>query len=105
MWHNNLLNEDGTPKVFYHGTRESFTEFKLQGEAKFGRALGDGFYFTPSYDKAFKFANGLFSKGLDRGGAKLAALTKNVYIPRFPFFGERGICMLEHKMPELVSSN
>lgn len=63
-----LLNEDGTPKVFYHGTRESFTEFKLQGEAKFGRALGDGFYFTPSYDKAFKFANGLFSKGQDRGG-------------------------------------
>lgn len=63
-----LLNEDGTPKVFYHGTRESFTEFKLQGKAKFGRALGDGFYFTPSYDKAFKFANGLFSKGQDRGG-------------------------------------
>ena len=63
-----LLNEDGTPKVFYHGTRESFTEFKLQGKAKFGRALGDGFYFTPSHDKAFKFANGLFSKGLDRGG-------------------------------------
>lgn len=63
-----LLNEDGTPKVFYHGTRESFTEFKLQEEAKFGRALGDGFYFTPSYDKAFKFANGLFSKGQDRGG-------------------------------------
>ena len=85
-----LLNEDGTPKVFYHGTRESFTEFKLQGKAKFGRALGDGFYFTPSYDKAFKFANGLFSKGQDRGGAKLAALTKNVYIPRFPFFGEPG---------------
>lgn len=85
-----LLNEDGTPKVFYHGTRESFTEFKLQGKAKFGRALGDGFYFTPSYDKAFKFANGLFSKGLDCGGAKLAALTKNVYIPRFPFFGEPG---------------
>ena len=63
-----LLNEDGTPKVFYHGTRESFTEFKLQEKAKFGRALGDGFYFTPSYDKAFKFANGLFSKGQDRGG-------------------------------------
>ena len=63
-----LLNEDGTPKVFYHGTRENFTTFELQDKPKFGRALGDGFYFTSSYDKAFKFANGLFSKGQDRGG-------------------------------------
>ena len=63
-----LLNEDGTPKVFYHGTRANFTEFLLQDKAKFGRALGDGFYFTPNYEKAFKFANGLFSKGQDRGG-------------------------------------
>ncbi len=63
-----LLNEDGTPKVFYHGTREQFTTFELQDKPKFGRALGDGFYFTPDYDKAFKFANGLFSKGQDRGG-------------------------------------
>ena len=63
-----LLNEDGTPKVFYHGTRDLFTEFRLQDKPKFGRALGDGFYFTPDYDKAFKFANGLFSRGQDRGG-------------------------------------
>jgi len=63
-----LLNEDGTPKVFYHGTRSQFTTFELQDKPKFGRALGDGFYFTPDYDKAFKFANGLFSKGQDRGG-------------------------------------
>lgn len=63
-----LLNEDGTPKIFYHGTRANFTEFLLQDKAKFGRALGDGFYFTPNYEKAFKFANGLFSKGQDRGG-------------------------------------
>ena len=63
-----LLNDDGTPKVLYHGTRDNFTTFELQDKAKFGRALGDGFYFTSSYDKAFKFANGLFSKGQDRGG-------------------------------------
>ncbi len=63
-----LLNEDGTPRGFYHGTRENFTTFVLQDKPSFGRALGDGFYFTPSYDKAFKFANGLFSKGQDRGG-------------------------------------
>ena len=63
-----VLNEDGTPKVFYHGTRNNFTTFELQDKPQYGRALGDGFYFTSSYDKAFKFANGLFSKGQDRGG-------------------------------------
>lgn len=63
-----LLNEDGTPKVFYHGTRANFTTFELQDKPKYGRALGDGFYFTSSYEKAFKFANGIFSKGQDRGG-------------------------------------
>ena len=62
------MNDDGTPKVFYHGTRSQFTEFILQEKPKFGRALGDGFYFTPNYSKAHQFANGLFSKGEDRGG-------------------------------------
>ncbi len=63
-----LLNADGTPMVVYHGTRDTFTTFELQDNPKFGRALGDGFYFTSNYDKAFKFANGIFSKGQDRGG-------------------------------------
>ena len=63
-----VLNDDGTPKVFYHGTRSKFTEFILQDKPSFGRALGDGFYFTPNYKKAHQFANGLFSKGEDRGG-------------------------------------
>ncbi len=77
-----LLNDDGTPKVFYHGTRENFTTFELQDKAKFGRALGDGFYFTSSYDKAFKFANGLFSKGQDRGGIIMPVYLhmKNPYV-------------------------
>lgn len=60
--------ETGLPKVFYHGTRAEFDEFILQDKARFGRALGNGFYFTPDYDKAHKFANGLFSNGQDRGG-------------------------------------
>lgn len=63
-----VLNDDGTPRVFYHGTRAHFDTFELQEKPNFGRALGDGFYFTADYDKAFKFANGLFSKGQDRGG-------------------------------------
>ena len=63
-----MLDENKEPRVFYHGTRSQFTEFILQDKPKFGRALGDGFYFTPSYSKAHQFANGLFSKGQDRGG-------------------------------------
>ena len=39
-----LLNEDGTPKVFYHGTRENFTEFSKK-KVKPG-FYGRGFYFT-----------------------------------------------------------
>ena len=77
-----VLNEDGTPKVFYHGTRAKFDTFELQDKPKFGRALGNGFYFTSSYDKAFKFANGLFSKGQDRGGIIMPVYLKmqNPYI-------------------------
>ena len=63
-----LLNKDGTPKIFYHGTTEKFTTFELQDKPKYGRALGGGFYFTSKYEKAFQFANGRFSKGQDRGG-------------------------------------
>ena len=29
-----MLNNDGTPKVFYHGTREKFTIFELQAKPK-----------------------------------------------------------------------
>ena len=39
-----LVNEDGTPKKFYHGTREKFTEFSKK-KAKPG-FYGRGFYFT-----------------------------------------------------------
>lgn len=61
-----VVNEDGSPKVVYHGTRASFNTFKLQNEAKFGRALGDGFYFTENYKRAFRYANGITGK--DHGG-------------------------------------
>ena len=77
-----LLEDDGTPKVFYHGTRSKFTVFELQDKPAFGRALGDGFYFTSNHDKAFKFANGLFSKGQDRGGIIMPVYLrmKNPYV-------------------------
>lgn len=39
-----MVNEDGTPKKFYHGTKEKFTEFSKK-KAKPG-FYGRGFYFT-----------------------------------------------------------
>ena len=83
-WFDNskVVDKDGKPLVVYHGTRDSFDIFQLQGNPKFGRALGDGFYFTDSYDKAFQYANGRFSKGVDRGG-----IIKEVYLSiQNPFY-------------------
>ncbi len=44
-----LLNEDGTPKVFYHGTDGDFNSFSREKRGSRGKALnfGMGFYFTP----------------------------------------------------------
>ena len=39
-----VLNEDGTPKVFYHSTNESFTVFKKGERAGLS---GKGIYFSP----------------------------------------------------------
>ena len=44
-----MLNEDGTPKVFYHGTAAEFTEFDKK-KARSG-LYGRGFYFTDSKSK------------------------------------------------------
>ena len=43
-----VLNEDGTPKVFYHGTKSQFDMFSYGkiGEATGVGILGEGFYFT-----------------------------------------------------------
>ncbi len=44
-----LLNEDGTPKMFYHGTDGDFNSFSREKRGSRGKALnfGMGFYFTP----------------------------------------------------------
>jgi hypothetical protein len=43
-----MIYEDGTPKVFYHGTNGDFTSFSYGeiGNATGVGILGDGFYFT-----------------------------------------------------------
>ena len=57
-----LLNEDGTPKVFYHGTPSNgFNVFDI-GKSKDG-SLGNGFYFSGSkeYAKGNTIVNGKFN--------------------------------------------
>ena len=50
-----VVNEDGSPKVVYHGTTANFTEFKASNGA-----LGKGIYFTDSKDfaKGYTYQNG-----------------------------------------------
>lgn len=52
-----LLNEDGTPKIFYHGTNAEFTEFSLK-KAKPG-FYGRGFYFTTEESQANVYGNAM----------------------------------------------
>ena len=47
-----VLDENGEPKVVYHGTATEFNEFK-QGHG----LLGDGIYLTDSFDTADVYAN------------------------------------------------
>lgn len=57
-----VLNEDGTPKVLYHGTHKNFTTFELQDKPTYGRALEYGFYLTSSYVVTFNIRD----KGKDQ---------------------------------------
>lgn len=62
-WHKNssnlTKNKDGSPKVFYHGTKSSFNEFKENkiGES-YGNQFGKGFYFTDNSEKANGYGYG-----------------------------------------------
>lgn len=47
-----VLNEDGTPKVFYHGTNAKFTTFESGHKRTRGRLnFGEGYYFAA--DKSY----------------------------------------------------
>ena len=52
-----VLNEDGTPKVFYHGTNASFNAFSYGkiGDSSGVGILGEGFYFSDSEKFAKKY--------------------------------------------------
>ena len=52
-----VLNEDGTPKIFYHGTNADFTAFDYGriGESTGVSILGDGFYLTDNKEMAARY--------------------------------------------------
>jgi len=58
-----VLNRDGTPKEFYHGTNESFTAFSYReiGNATGVGILGDGFYFTDKKPLAKAYGKNVMS--------------------------------------------
>ena len=52
-----IVNEDGSPKVMYHGTAEDFNEFIISKKAN-RTSMPDGFYFTSSAEEASDYAEG-----------------------------------------------
>ena len=62
----NLLNEDGTPKVFYHGTSEDFTAFSTE-EIAFRE---DSFFFAENREDAEAYGDNVLEVYLQ--GKKLA---------------------------------
>jgi len=93
-WHKDssplTKNEDGSPKVFYHGTMSDFNEFKNTGIKANGSRAGEGFYFTADVRKANNYAkygkNGnvmpvyLNAKNIYRGIEQLTPAQKDIYL-------------------------
>jgi hypothetical protein len=52
-----VVDENGSPLIVYHGTENEFDEFKSEYMGKTGTALGQGFYFTSNKDDAAGFGN------------------------------------------------
>lgn len=50
-----IVNDDGSPKVMYHGTTKDFNEFIISKKAN-RTGMPDGFYFTSSADEASNYA-------------------------------------------------
>ena len=65
-WENNpskaskVVNEDGTPKIVYHGTTSNFTTFDTQRfntRENSGDYVGEGFFFTDKESTAKKYGS------------------------------------------------
>jgi hypothetical protein len=53
-----IVNEDGTPKIMYHGTKANFTVFD-QKKAKASGLYGKGFYFTDSKSHSASYGDAM----------------------------------------------
>ena len=51
-----VVNEDGTPKVMYHGTGKDFNEFKMSVDKANRADMPDGYYFTSDIEDANRYA-------------------------------------------------
>ena len=51
-----FLNEDGTPKILYHGTKAEFDTFMHEYIGKNGTSYGKGFYLTDDYEYAESYS-------------------------------------------------
>jgi hypothetical protein len=51
-----VVNEDGTPKVMYHGTGKDFNEFKMSADKAHRADMPDGYYFTSDIEDANRYA-------------------------------------------------
>ena len=52
-----VVNEDGSPKVMYHGTNKDFNKFVIAEKAN-RTGMPDGFYFTSDQEDASRYAKG-----------------------------------------------
>lgn len=60
-----VVNEDGTPKVVYHGTDSEFWTFSLQNRGKNGEKLGVGYYFVDNKSSAESYGDRIVEAYLD----------------------------------------
>ncbi len=54
-----FLNEDGTPKVFYHGTNEKWTKYDLGKNVN--QMWGEGIYLTPDPERAKMYGDNVMA--------------------------------------------
>lgn len=77
-----VVDENGEPRVVYHGTNDEFNVFG-ENHSQFGtrgRIFGDGYYFTSSEDVAEQYANKTLAAV--RNGERIPVTTRRV-IPAF----------------------
>lgn len=76
-----LLNEDGTPKVLYHGSPNDFNTFSLEYLGTNGTAEGYGFYFTDKRDIAEGYSHGTEAQRHQGADGKLFEVYLNIKKP------------------------